>query len=242
MPAEDDDTLLMPRRSVPCAFVWREIAAFRRDETTFLTTQGEVEGGELAKNAKRLWSTRTQVYWAALLQRRIGAHSAPPSDAQARAIVAALRRHAHKEAGPVSNTLRTLCGGWSTDARFGRAARSCPWCRAPSGHRLTHLLGCERPDACLRGAGFGWVGLPEEADRLRRMLWCADPGSAPPARLLVAVDAAFYAFHSGGVAPLRDLVQARVRALMRRHPRLASQCSFVAGRVASRRGRARGAR
>lgn len=63
-----------------------------------------------------------------------------------------LRKWSSRRGGPVLNTLRSLCIGWITDSRFGRDARACcPMCRQASGHRLAHLLGCERLDRCLVG-------------------------------------------------------------------------------------------
>lgn len=63
--------------------------------------------------------------------------------------------------------------------------------------------------------------VPEADGRARRLLWSEDHPSTPPMRVLVAVEAAFFAFRSGTGASLWDLLRARVRALFRRHASLA---------------------
>lgn len=56
-----DDLRLAPRCHGPSAFVWHEIAAFRRAETDLLAAHVSDAGGALAKQAKKLWQFRTIV-------------------------------------------------------------------------------------------------------------------------------------------------------------------------------------
>lgn len=156
----------------------------------------------------------------------------PPS-APARA-ARELRRWAKAAAGPTLNVLRMLCNGWVTDSRFGREVRGCPWCQARAGHRLSHLLACPALDRELAATGIGWKRQTEAAARLTAFLWGSV--SVVPAVLILATDAAHYVYHARGAHSLRDLLRARVRALLRRHPKLATAIRPHAPRF-PRRGR-----
>lgn len=84
-----------------------------------------------------------------------------------------------------------------------------------------------------------WVRQTGPTDRLRPFLWGAGERSVSVAVLVVAIDVAHFAFHTGSQHPLRDLRRARVRALFRRHPHSAGLPSRHARRAAGPLGRGR---
>lgn len=171
--------------------------------------------------AKQLWAEQSARRWAEILSVRIRRTEQTLPASAPGAAVAGLKKWAKHCAGPAFDTVRALCGGWVTDARYGRAVRACPWCGKARGHRLSDLLGCGSLDRGLERAGLRWMRQPGSRARRLRMLWAHEGRGTPAASLLVATDAACFALHGGRTHPLEALLNARVRALLLRHPRLA---------------------